>query len=329
MKYVYNRITLDVDDMTSQVSISLKRGDSARGLIVTLVKDGKIFEIGDECYAVFSAKQDGGAFVSDGCTVKDNKIVYEYSDEFIYLSGKIDCDITVYDSEDKKLVSPSFSAFFFGSIMEEYADEVVNSDSFATLNALVEEATNVIAQVEQTEYNVSSEEAKRVTAESERKTAESERKSEEVARNQRVAQITSDLENGNIVAKNATNATNANNWTSREQFFTSTKTMLYNSEIGKVVLPSKGYYYLQLKTPLGNSLVSFGIVYWDGIGSSVSAASRMVGDFDNVTYNFCLKIKNDGSYVLLRYYDTVEETDVSVSDFSDSLSYKVYFTKVW
>lgn len=329
MKYVYNRITLDVDDMTSQVSLSIKKGDTARGIIATLVKDGKMFEIEDGCSVVFTAISSEGSIIDAGCQVQNNKISLVFPNDFVYWSGKADCDISVSDTAGKTIASPHFSVVFFNPAREQYARDAVESSAFQQLTSLVEQATNVIAQVEQTEYNVSSEEAKRVTAESERETAESERKSEEVARNQRVAQITSDLENGNIVAKNATNATNATNWTSREQFFTSTKTMLYNSAIGKVVLPSKGYYYLQLETTLGNSLVSFGIVYWDGIGSSVSTASRMVGDFDNATYNFCLKIKNDGSYVLLRYYDKVEETDGSVSDFSNTPSYKVYFTKVW
>lgn len=326
MKNVYNRITLDVDDMTSQVSLSIKKGDTARGIIATLVKDGKMFEIEDGCSVVFTAISSDGSIIDAGCQVQNNKISLVFPNDFVFWSGKADCDISVSDTAGKTIASPHFSVVFFNPAREQYARDAVESSAFQQLTSLVEQATNVIEQVEQTEDNVSSEEAKRVTAESERNTAESERKSEEVARNQRVAQITSDLENGNIVAKNATNATN---WTSREQFFTSTKTMLNNSASGKVVLPSEGYYYLQLDTPLGKSLVSFGIVYWGGIGSSVSTASRMVGDYDNTTYNFCLKIKNDGSYVLLRFYDRVEESDIDVSNPSDSLSYKVYFTKVW
>ena len=219
MKNVYNRITLDVDDMTSQLSISLKQGDSARGLIVTLVKDGKLFEIGNDCYAVFSAKKEGGTFIGEGCTVRDNKIIYEYSEAFIYLSGRVDCDFTIYDSENKRIASPMFSAFLFGTVMEEYASEVVNSNSFTILENLIEEANDVITRVERTEDTVSTEENKRRMRESARDTdekarveAENNRSLAEDSREQTHNQMINLLDNiaaGDITVKNATFASKA------------------------------------------------------------------------------------------------------------------------
>lgn len=311
MKYVYNRITLDVDDMTSQVSLSIKKGDTARGIIATLVKDGKMFEIEDGCSVVFTAISSEGSIIDAGCQVQNNKISLVFPNDFVYWSGKADCDISVSDTAGKTIASPHFSVVFFNPAREQYARDAVESSAFQQLTSLVEQATNVIAQAVQTEDNISAAEAERVTAESERKTAESERKSEEVARNQRVAQITSDLENGNIVAKKAITA---ENWTGSEQMF-----LPPEEDDGR--LTAAGYYYFFARHSLYDNII--GLIYWGGVGKQTHAR------FDSNDHKeLRLTIDTDGYYKIYRrqYYSSS-----GGYEYSEDIDYSrtIYCKKVW
>ena len=50
------RISLDIHTVGSQVSLPIKRGDTARTICVTLTENGKPYQITDGCYAKYCEK---------------------------------------------------------------------------------------------------------------------------------------------------------------------------------------------------------------------------------------------------------------------------------
>lgn len=148
MECIYKNISLDIhDDITSQLSLSVKQGDTARGIRVSLTDHGKVFNIPDSCYAVFSARKGNGIFISDGCVIQNNTIIYNFSDTVVSVATQIDCELIVYSEKGDKITSPSFMIFVYKTLEEEYAGEVVESNSFTVLNDLISTATEVISNV--------------------------------------------------------------------------------------------------------------------------------------------------------------------------------------
>ena len=162
MNYIYTKISLDVQNIASQLTVSAKRGDTSRGLIISLTDNGKVFNIPDRCYATFSARKSDGTFVDNGCTIKDNCIIYEFSEQLTLEPGRVDCDITLYDSSSQRLVSPLFTIYVYETIKSEYTSDVVSSDEFTMLTKLISDATEAIVNTNKAtaEANVAAEEAR-------------------------------------------------------------------------------------------------------------------------------------------------------------------------
>jgi hypothetical protein len=144
MNYIYTKISLDVQNIASQLTLSVKRGDTSRGLMISLTDNGKVYNIPDHCYATFSARKSDGTFVDSGCTIKDNFIIFEFSEQLTIISGRVDCDITLYDVNNYRLLSPLFTIYVYDTIKSEYARAVVSSDEFTMLTELISDATEAI-----------------------------------------------------------------------------------------------------------------------------------------------------------------------------------------
>ena len=61
------RMTLDIRDMDSQLSFSVKQNDTMRRLIISLTDHCKPYSLPEGCYAVFTAKTSKKTVVSEGC----------------------------------------------------------------------------------------------------------------------------------------------------------------------------------------------------------------------------------------------------------------------
>ena len=140
------RMTLDIRDMDSQLSFSVKQNDTMRRLIISLTDHCKPYTIPDGCYAIFTAKTSRSAVVSEGCQIKDNKIIYDISGVATATVGVSECDITLFGAEGETLASPNITMNVYASVLSEYVDEVIKSDEFETLTALIGQANNAIVQ---------------------------------------------------------------------------------------------------------------------------------------------------------------------------------------
>lgn len=144
MNHAISRISLDIHDMTSQCSISVKQGDTIRRLVITLTDNGKIYDIPSYCYAVFSAKKSDGKFVGNGCVIQDNKIIFDFVEQLTTAVGRMDCDITLYGMNSEQITSSLFTIYVFETIRDEYEGAVQSSDEFTILSDLITTANVAI-----------------------------------------------------------------------------------------------------------------------------------------------------------------------------------------
>jgi hypothetical protein len=154
MDFVNYRVNLDMFDALSQTTIKAKKGDSACRINITLIKNGKIFQIGDGSSAKFSAKKSDGTPIHDNCTIEGDTIVYNFASsidengvcQVSACEGNVDCEVTLYNANGEQLTSPRFVLFIDGTVYN--GEEIISSPESDVLKSLVLEARNTITDIE-------------------------------------------------------------------------------------------------------------------------------------------------------------------------------------
>lgn len=132
------RISLDIHSTSSGETVNVKRGDTGRKIIITLVDGGMPYIISEDCYAVFTAKKPDGKVVFNYCTIEKNAIIYELTEQTVAVEGKVNSEIKLYGADGKLITSPKFTIIVFGTVYNE-GDEIESTDEFTALTVLVSE----------------------------------------------------------------------------------------------------------------------------------------------------------------------------------------------
>ena len=140
------RCSLDIHDIYSQFTLPIKKGDTSGRLVITLMENGKPYQIIDGCYAIFAGVKANGAILHNACIVEKNTIIYDISKGTTSTAGKIGGEIILYDEEGQELISPRFTIVVHDSIYSEA--EVEESGEFLSLINVLSEAKSLIANVE-------------------------------------------------------------------------------------------------------------------------------------------------------------------------------------
>lgn len=143
----YYKISLDIHDHGSHVSLKAKKGDTGRILYITLMDGSKPYTITNDCYAVFTAKKADGNILYNKCSIIGNQISYAFTPQTCSAVGKADCEIKLYGTDDKLLTSARFALMVEDTVYNE-GDEVESTKEVSALTALVSEATTLIRDVE-------------------------------------------------------------------------------------------------------------------------------------------------------------------------------------
>lgn len=143
----YYKISLDIHDHGSHVSLKAKRGDTGRLLYITLMDGRKPYIITNECRAVFTAKKADGNILFNECSIIGNTISYAFTPQTTSAVGKADCEVKLYGADDKLLTSARFDLMVDDTVYNE-GDEVESEKEVSALTALVSDATTLIADVE-------------------------------------------------------------------------------------------------------------------------------------------------------------------------------------
>lgn len=143
----YYKISLDIHDHGSNVSLKAKKGDTGRLLYITLMDGSKPYTITGDCYAVFTAKKADGNILYNECSIIGNTICYAFTPQTTSSVGKAECEIKLYGADDKLLTSARF-ALLVGDTVYNEGDEVESEKEVTALTKLVSDATALIHNVE-------------------------------------------------------------------------------------------------------------------------------------------------------------------------------------
>lgn len=143
----FYKISLDIHEHGSHVSLKAKKGDTGRLLYITLMDGRNPYVITNECRAVFTAKKADGNIIFNDCSIIGNTISYEFTPQTTSAVGKADCEIKLYGAENKLLTSASFTLLVEDTVYNE-GDQVESAKEVTALTALVSEATTLITNVE-------------------------------------------------------------------------------------------------------------------------------------------------------------------------------------
>jgi hypothetical protein len=143
----FYKISLDIHDHGSNVSLKAKKGDTGRSLYITLMDGRNPYVITKECRAVFTAKKADGKILFNDCSIIGNTISYAFTPQTTSAVGKAECEIKLYGADDKLLTSAGFALVVEDTVYNE-GDEVESEKEVSALTALISEATTLIDNVE-------------------------------------------------------------------------------------------------------------------------------------------------------------------------------------
>ena len=141
------RISLDIHDTSSQVSLRVKRGDTARSIYITLTENGKPYKIAEGCSANFEAKKADGNFIHNACRIEGNTIIYDLTAQTTAAVGATECEIALFDEQGEKLTSPCFIMVVEDTVYN--GEEIVSTPEADALKVITDEARVLIADVEE------------------------------------------------------------------------------------------------------------------------------------------------------------------------------------
>lgn len=136
------RISLDIHDEASQLSFSVKKGDTSRRLYITLTENGMPYRIGKDCYAVFSAVKPDDKVIYNDCIIKDNTIIYDMTEQTTSASGRCECELILYGGNAEQLTSPRFSVIVYSPVHS--AGDIASTSEYTALANLVNDGRSVL-----------------------------------------------------------------------------------------------------------------------------------------------------------------------------------------
>lgn len=137
------KISLDIHDHGSNVSLKTKRGDTSRVLYITLMDGRNPYIISNDSYAVFTAKKADGNILYNHCSIIGNTICYAFTPQTCVVAGKLDCEIKLYGDGGTLLTSARFSMIVEDTVYNEEL-EVGSEKEVTALTYLVAEAHKLI-----------------------------------------------------------------------------------------------------------------------------------------------------------------------------------------
>lgn len=140
------RIYLDIHQTHSGKSLDVKKTDTGRRILISLMDGGFTYNITSECFAVLNGVKPDGAILFKRCAIQDNTIIYEIDEATTNTIGIFECEIRLYGANDKVITSPGFDIVVNDS---SYDPSVAPTSEVDALTHLISEATTVITEGKQ------------------------------------------------------------------------------------------------------------------------------------------------------------------------------------
>lgn len=129
MNYSNYRLTLDINEVRSNIIVKVKRGTNTKRLCISLTENGKVYEIAERCTAVFKGKKPDGKGLLNDCTIEGNVIYYVMENNTTNAVGIVDSEVSLIGAYGKTICSPTFSILVEDNPVQE--DDVIDSTNEA------------------------------------------------------------------------------------------------------------------------------------------------------------------------------------------------------
>jgi len=144
LNYVDYRFSLDVQEIGSQVFLTVKQGDTNRRLIINLTEGHEPYTIVEGCTAVLAGTKADGNVIFNNAVIEGNNIIYDFTEQTVAAVGSVKCEVRLY-MEGRKLCSPNFT---ISVLPDAVGDAQIESlTEVNTLTGLINEATALIEGV--------------------------------------------------------------------------------------------------------------------------------------------------------------------------------------
>lgn len=215
-------ISLELTGEELPYMVTAKQGDKrSRYIRVKLTDNGKEFTIPTGYILIANIKKPDRHFCYNECSLEENRVIVELTNQTLAAAGTAHCDIEIRDSDNNYVLSTqSFTIEIEPSNRNEAAIESCNEIT-ALENKVQEYIDNIVATkqdiltieaaMKAAESARASAEVDRINAESKRNKSEKERESAETARQQQLVIMQEATSNANLAAKTAETATGAAN----------------------------------------------------------------------------------------------------------------------
>lgn len=150
MNFSIYRFSLDLHEESKRKAIVCMQNDTKRRLEITLTENGKPYWISEGCSAIFIAVKADGTKITNDCTISENKIIYEFTEQTASAAGTMNCYIALTGDTIEKLTSPEFSIIVHAENVP--AGEIISSDEYGTLLDLITEAKSILRDGNEVEY---------------------------------------------------------------------------------------------------------------------------------------------------------------------------------
>lgn len=139
-------MSLDIERITAQGCMSVRRGESGRRLRVQLVSGGRPYAPGEDCHAVFAATKPDGTTLFNGCTLSGSAVDYILTAQTTAAVGRLECEIRIYGADGELVIAPAFGIYVFPAEADE--DELASGPEATALTQLIGEAKDAAALYE-------------------------------------------------------------------------------------------------------------------------------------------------------------------------------------
>ena len=124
MQYSIYRISLDLQDSANHKQVNVKKGDTARQIMITLMDNSMPYVMEDDCTAALHFKRSDGSAFYDGCRIReDGVIIYTFTSNLSAITGVTECEIRIFGSDNRMITSAKFTLIINDVINAENEDD--------------------------------------------------------------------------------------------------------------------------------------------------------------------------------------------------------------
>lgn len=138
MRMCTEHIQLELDGHASQTCLALRKGESGRRVVISLMSGGRPYIARGDCYAVLAAKKPDGELLFNGCVIENGRVGFTVTAQTTAAEGTLECEARLYGAQGELLITPRFTMRVYSVPVAE--SELTSASEVTALTELIAEA---------------------------------------------------------------------------------------------------------------------------------------------------------------------------------------------